>query len=433
MQENQTEELRKTNGNAKELVLRNLQDSKMAQDAFSNQAVDSDNQHRSLVRKMNEAHSQELAQLNHHLERQTKSGQDKNGESLREKDEYYTGIIHQKNQETHDGQKELRDAYGRQIEDMKKQEKRSEEHLNQSLADHVTKSEEERATALADQAKNYTAAAKNLKQSYEEKLERLKQSQENALDRDGTPQMSVAAEGAIRKSLIKEYETTLNAEMERNKNATEQTQRKYSDSYQKLLTNTGDRETRAQQSHEKEKSDERFQFFSTVDEIQHQSSTHKREQHQEHEKEVEDLYRQFGKTLEKQKKNDEYTFYVAQNSANEKISSMRQEMQVRAKEATRALSERQNELIREYEKKLTDQKSDYDNQIDEIKAQNLRDLRDLERKNKQEIEAQSKGYDQRLIQGEAQSRERERNITQSYQNELDRTRRSYELLSQKKS
>jgi hypothetical protein len=90
-------------------------------------------------------------------------------------------------------------------------------------------------------------------------------------------------------------------------------------------------------------------------------------------------------------------------------------------------------VIREYEKKLSEQKTEFDFKLEDLKAQTNVDLRAAERRSKQELELQAKGYEQRIAQIDAQNKERERYIAQGYQDELDRTRRSYELLNKKKS
>lgn len=431
--EDHSDEIKQIRAETKNQILQNLEENRLKSAQVTDQAQDFDNQHRAEMRNVTEAHTHQVDQLGRQLEHQEKFSQARNGEILKEKDSYYTDIIQKKDQDTHDGKKEIRDAYERQLDQSKLQQKRLEERSNIDMESHVSKSSEEQARLLEAQAKNYTGAIHDLTQNYESQLDRLKESNESKLDKDGIPQLSIAAEAAVRKSLVKEYQNNFNAESDRNKNSAEQAQRKYRENYEKFLIEEGARESHANQENAKERADERFQFFNTVDEIQSQTTTRVRDQRQEHEKEVDSLTRQFGNMMEKQKRDYDYILSVAQNDANDKISSMRQELQMNSKLATRTLSERQNELTREYEKKLADQRSDYENRIDDLKSQNLRDLRDVDRKSKQETEMQLKAFEQRIIQAEAQSKERERSIIQSYQNELDRTRRSYELRSQKKS
>ena len=137
--------------------------------------------------------------------------------------------------------------------------------------------------------------------------------------------------------------------------------------------------------------------------------------------------------MDQQRRHYEDVIQDLKNDANARIASMRQDYEFNSKMAQKAFSARQNELIREYEKKLADQKSESDVQIADLKSALAVSQREADRRTRQALEEQSKGYEQRIAQNEFQTKERERVISQNYQDELEKVKRSNALLIQKKS
>jgi hypothetical protein len=145
------------------------------------------------------------------------------------------------------------------------------------------------------------------------------------------------------------------------------------------------------------------------------------------------MNRNYSRLLARKSQEHEDALSVTRDDAANRIAEIRQEADFNAKMAQRSFSLRQNELIREYEKKLADQKTDYESRLDDLKSQSQANTRDVERKLKNELEAQTRASDQRLAQVEATNKERERYLTQNFQDEIEKVKRSNALLIQKKS
>ncbi|MBI4924799.1 MAG: hypothetical protein HY843_02655, partial [Bdellovibrio sp.] len=94
---------------------------------------------------------------------------------------------------------------------------------------------------------------------------------------------------------------------------------------------------------------------------------------------------------------------------------------------------KQNEMIREYEKKFADQKSDYEVMIDSIKEDSNKGIRDQDRAHRREVDDLTKAYEQKLAQQEQQMKERERVTTQNHEQELDNMRRAHNALLQRRN
>lgn len=68
-----------------------------------------------------------------------------------------------------------------------------------------------------------------------------------------------------------------------------------------------------------------------------------------------------------------------------------------------------------------------------MKEELARNHSESERRNKQMLEEQSKGYEQKISQLEYQSKERERTISENYQDQIDKLKRSNALIIQRRS
>jgi hypothetical protein len=148
---------------------------------------------------------------------------------------------------------------------------------------------------------------------------------------------------------------------------------------------------------------------------------------------TQNLTRNYANMLNKQKAEHDDALQIQQNEAATRLNASRQENTFSQRMAQRAFANQQNELIRDYDRKLAAQKTDYEAKIDEMKTTQQKTLRDQDRLNKQQLTEMQRSYDQRIAQTEAQHAERERYLTQNYQDELEKVRRANALLIQKKS
>jgi len=135
--------------------------------------------------------------------------------------------------------------------------------------------------------------------------------------------------------------------------------------------------------------------------------------------------------LDKQRQSFEQAIFDTRADAQQRITQTNQKAEFDSKMAQRAFAQRTNELIRDYEKKLGDQRTLSDDQIGDLKQQLNLATHDADRRNKQMLEEQSHGYEQRIQALEFQSKERERIISENYQDQIEKMKRSYALQQKK--
>jgi hypothetical protein len=120
-------------------------------------------------------------------------------------------------------------------------------------------------------------------------------------------------------------------------------------------------------------------------------------------------------------------------AASTKIDTLRQGFEFEQRMNHRAFAEQQNELIRGYDKRLADQKTDFAHVMDETKNGYDKKLRESERRQQTALEDQARAYEQRIVQMEATISERDRKSAAFHADEMDKMRRSHELSTKKKS
>jgi hypothetical protein len=389
---------------------------------------------RAEYRRLKEAFNGDNDRLRKALEEQDSNYAQKGVEALKFKDEHYTKLINQKENENYANLKDVQDKFKRTVDQNDKIRKIEEKRSNERLENTVGQANQERANALEKQALTYQQTIERNKRESDDVVDTLSKTlhKQKTTD-DGNELISPRAEAHAREGVVKEYEKVLKTETEKNKVSTDHMQQKYIDQYKNTLDEYEDKITHTNQTSAGERAFERAQYLDSIHETEDHADSKVRSQDQTANHEREALVRQFVNASERQRRDYDNIFINAREDSATKLTAARQEAQFESRNAQRTSNFRVNEIIRDYEKKLTDQKTEADFKYDDLQAQIRVDMRDIERKQKKDLDTQALGYEQRIAQMEAQAKERERYVSQTYQAEIDRTKRSYELLSKKKS
>ncbi len=92
-----------------------------------------------------------------------------------------------------------------------------------------------------------------------------------------------------------------------------------------------------------------------------------------------------------------------------------------------------DDIIRDYERKIADQREIYESQMDTTKEETGRLVRETERKQKTFIDELSKSYEHKIAQMEQSAKERERSIQAMHQEQIDNIRRKNAAINRSKS
>jgi hypothetical protein len=356
-----------------------------------------------------------------------------NDKNLKDQGLMMARLLNERTSEAHSEQQMLTDQFQRDHDQMSIRMKRDRELSQQSNERMMSQAATDREKALAQQADSFNRAYGDMADANAEKIKHLESNLQEARTSDDVSKISPAAEERVRNLTSQEYEKVMKADDDRRDAEISSLRRNFQDSYNTLLDDKRTIETRLNQDRALEQHTEQTTYLDSVAELADDRDRSLRHKEADNQRAFDSLTRDHARLLERQRREYEDIIYNLKNDANTRLASTRQENEFNSKMAQKAFSVRQNELIREYEKKLADQRAEYETQVGELKSQMAVALREAERRSKTSIEEVSKGYEQRMTQMEFQQKERERLISQNYSDELDKVKRSNALLIQKKS
>ena len=393
---------------------------------------DADILHQQEIRRLSDSHDKALSDLKHDLDNTDDYYARLTQEILHTKEKQNAEIIKQNNEQNYQNQKELQNTFRDQTDRLEAQRKDQERQYNTNMEKAMNEANQKREDMLLEKSKQYSEETDRNNKVTDEKISQLEHALQVQRTTSDTSVLSPAAEEAFRKTYEHEYGKALKTEVEKNKVEFDNLSDKYARQYQQSLQEIQDRATQSIGDNQRDRAIERSQLVGTIDDTVYRTNTQLKEQNADHERERQNLYKQFGAVMARQKIEYDHIFQAMREDADLKLNEVREENATVLRNSQREAKDRHSNTVREYENKLSAQKEEYEAIIENLKAQNQIDLRNKDKGIKNDLDAQARSYEQRLAQQEALSKERERNISQTYQDELDRTRRSYEILAQKK-
>jgi hypothetical protein len=391
-----------------------------------------EDENRAQSRRVDEAHAQEIKKFQAQAEA-TDAHHAQNTESnLHERDAYFTNLLAKKAAESREEQQTISQRYESAFKEAEHRSRKERQYGQERIEQVAHNASEERAEALQNQALVYQ---KNIATQRELDRDTVSVLQKE-LDRKNAPtediDISPAVENVVRRSLVKQYEKNHNAEIERNKRANESIHRTYSEKFQTAEQEHKNQLAMQNNLHQNEAHQAEIRFVEHIADTQANKDQSLRTAHEDNEREIETMARSYSQSTLRQRNDYDLIIQNLRDDASSRINTARQEAEFAMKTQQRASSARENELIRGYEKKLADQKTEYETRLDDVKIESAQKLRETERRDKQTYDDQGRGYEQRITQLEEQHKERERIVTQNFEEQLDKVKRSNALQQSKK-
>jgi hypothetical protein len=360
-----------------------------------------------------------------------RNGNDRLTEGLHERDVKTEALLRQANEERAGEQKFNAQNFSRFIESQKALQAKSQKSQEAQFEEQAKVSAQSRSNALSHQAEAYHSQLADIRAQDEEKINRL-QNKINVqrTSTDGN-EVSPAYAEAVRQNLTKEYEKTHQANVARMQSQTDEMRDEYVRRFNEVAAEKQQRITELNSQHQTENQRERTAFNDHVMDLEQTNQLEKRQNSSQLDRQLASANRNHSQLLERQRQSYEMAMAQTKEEAQQRINATTQKAEFESKMASRNFAQHENELIREYEKKLGDQKVLYEDQIDQLKTQLSLTNHDAERRGKQMLDDQARGYEQRLQALEFQSKERERMISENYQDQMEKMKRSYALQQKK--
>ncbi len=241
-----------------------------------------------------------------------------------------------------------------------------------------------------------------------------------------------AAFDAIRNQVVEDYEKRIGLVEAKSNNLHKELTERYTRPLADLRESFANRATQLISEHKREQSAQKSELNEIIDDTSYWAQSRMRDQETAARRDQETLTRQFSLLMDRQRRDYERIIQEMRSDASEKLSDAHKETASTIKENQKNLITKQSEVIREFEKRISDQKAEFEYTLDELRTKNIINLKDAEKKSKQEFDVQSKAYEAKFKQVEAQYQERERSRELVHQEELEKMHKSYEMMTKKK-
>ena len=357
---------------------------------------------------------------------------EQNDQNLREKDLTYTTIIQRTNADNHRDKKDIEATFNRDRDQLVLQNSRDREQSNIRNENSLRDAALERDRLLENQARSYQDVISRNREQQNEVINSLEKELTYRKTSDDTDSISPAAENSLRKTIIGEYEKILSEESKRNARGMDSLKTDYT---KRLADTVYDKEMTVAKLHQQNTEEgaiERSRFLAHIQDTEYLRDEALRSKDYESNKAANNLSKNYATTLERQKREFDAVINAAQSEAAYQINALRQKHDFETKMTQRRFNAAQSDLVRDYDKKLSEQKQEYETQISDLKSQLQVQHRENERTQRKSLEELTQSYEQRLAQTEYQRKERERYMTENFQEQLERVKRSNALLTQKK-
>jgi hypothetical protein len=382
-----------------------------------------------LIQNANSDRVEKLKRDNELIER---VGNEKLTDALHERDLETVNLLRQANNERHGSDQMHEKNFSQFVQQRKILEDNEAKNHERQINTVVENLNEESARSLGHQASAYKSQLSDKEAQSAATIARLQKAIDTQRTSTDGSQVSPAYAEALRQSLTQEYEKLHQANVERMQEKNNELLQNYG---KKLADVTQDKEqtvTRLNTQHQLENHQEQAMFTDHVTELEQNQLLSKRQFDAQSDRTLTNLNRNHSQVLDKQRQSYEQTLFETRNEAQQRIMDTNQKAGFDSKMAQRNFAQRENELIHTYEKKLADQKNLSEDQIGELKAQFTQTTHEAERRSKQMLDEQARGYEQRIQALEFQSKERERIVSENYQDQIEKMKRA-NALQQKKS
>lgn len=357
----------------------------------------------------------------------------KNSEALRDKDIFYSDIIQKTNSEYYDDRNAMGKAYTDNVEEIKtghaEREKALEDRYNESV-DTLQKQSNE---AMVDQARTFRENFNASKVQNAHDMDMLQAKVNYLMSTDDPAAVSPAAAERIRVSLADEHEKSFQAYDEALQGEVEYIRQDAQDQVtdlQEQLDHERYRSASTIASKEKEHNDAFVNFATEMTDARDSAI---RRQEMAHERAWDKAYKSFTSDMRYKDRQYSQAMEDLKDNNDSKLRDLLTEAQFRERTLRSEQQMAQEDTIRAYERKLADQKEQYETTIDEMKHEQMVNARKTEREYQELLREQEQRHAHELATAELQRKERERYMAQNYEDQLERTQRANARLVQAKS
>ncbi|OFZ80829.1 MAG: hypothetical protein A2583_01605 [Bdellovibrionales bacterium RIFOXYD1_FULL_53_11] len=354
----------------------------------------------------------------------------KSSDSAREKDLNYAEILKNLNNENHRRLKEIESSFDQNLQMTQKKAKEEDIQQKKFLKEQMAQAEDAKDKALEDQARAYQDTMERTRKNEEEKVTLLQKAIDKKNSGD-TAEVSSTSQEKIERTIMNQFQKKADVASAVHDEKVDELLKNNAQRVQDIRDESQERQTASIKQATHENHQMKSELLQSLRDTQLSKEDSIRNMQMDQEKELQNAFRAYTSSLEKQRRQYEEILQTQRAEALTKMHNSRQELEFANRMMQRNFSFQQNEMIREYEKKVAAQKVEYDVLIEDIKSQSETSIRETERKKRQEFEEQARGYEQRIAQMEFQHKERERYNEQNFEDQMDKLKQTNAMLHKK--
>lgn len=386
---------------------------------------------RAEIWSMKDRYTNELENLKQHSAESDQHYNQLNSKNLMEKDREFAKTLQKQNLEHHKREQDAQTSYIKELNQAKILRNKERDHHSYLVDKQAEDLSRQKQDALQNQAKIFQDDYERTRDQQMNQIRVLEKEIARQKSSDDPLDIPPAAENALMRNVLSKHEKMLKADDQRTREALDSMQKEYSRRMNEAVVDAQYRNTATQHENASKTHAERMEFLQHVHDVEQSKTRALSDQSSHFNKQIEKNTRYFGNTLEDQRKQYENIMKFSKLDSSDKLRAQQLDHEFKYKMTLREMSAKHNDTIRQYEKQIAFLKEDQELQLKDVKKQADEKIREAEKQAKREVEDQSRMYEQRIAQMEVQQKERERFLTESYEDKVERIQRSNALRTKK--
>lgn len=285
--------------------------------------------------------------------------------------------------------------------------------------------------ALSKQHDQFGVYAREQARGSKDTQNRLESSLQRIRTTDDPKEVSAAADDAIRSSMNREFEKTQTADLRARKAADQSKDANQRARYESILGEYDKKTMDLTRENEKALSSQKAFLTGVITEEQRAKTEGFKARDEKMERSFESQNKSYAVSLDGQKRQYEEMMAALKDASLTRIEALKQEADNRETLTRREHAYEMNVASRDFNKRLNDQKLAYEMAMKETKDAAEKLVRDGDRQMKKLLDENSRGFENRRAQAELQQKERERTLSESYQDQIDKLKQTHALQLQK--
>ena len=286
--------------------------------------------------------------------------------------------------------------------------------------------------ALAKQADTYQTTIANQRKNQQSQVQNLERILNNKNSTTDAGEISAGAEQTVRTAVTKQYDKTFQAEADRNARDRDHIDTAYRARLNDAIDDKQRNTTDLTRQNAKEQTVMRNEFVQHVTDVEENKRQMLNLASDANSKMTETNQRNTERNTNDMRRHYEDLIATRETDHTSKFEELRNQSEFEKRSMRRDYQAQTADLIRASEKKLTDQKVASDELNRDLKAKLDTKTRESDKRLMQALSDQGRGYDHRMVELEAQSKDRERLMAQQNEDELDKAKKANALLLSKK-